>query len=352
LQSNVLGKLPVTSYQLPVTDLEPGIYYRENGQIKNTGGFRLTHDLNSLPFIDRALTKAHLYGEKWKKYNAFFYTQAGRDCWWNKCAFCSWRGMYPDFRQRTPDNLLDEIGLLIEQHGAREIFDDTGTFPAGSWLEDFCQGLIKRGYNKKITFSCNMNFLGINEKSAGLMKQANFRKIKMGLESANQKTLDALNKGISVGQVMQGCKMISGNGLDIHLTVMVGFPWETKLEALNTLRLSDTLMKKGWIEMLQATVLVPYPGTEIYELGLKNSWFRFSPYDYERFDMSEPVFNAPDMSPREVMDICRKTYKTFLSPRFILRNLSRIRSVKDLVYDLKGLKAVAGHISDFGRKKN
>jgi radical SAM superfamily enzyme YgiQ (UPF0313 family) len=36
--------------------LEPGIYYREGGEIKNTGKFRLNHDLDSIPFIDRELT--------------------------------------------------------------------------------------------------------------------------------------------------------------------------------------------------------------------------------------------------------------------------------------------------------
>ena len=44
--------------------LEPGIWFRENGEIKNTGRFQLNHDLNSLPFIDRDLTKWRLYAYK------------------------------------------------------------------------------------------------------------------------------------------------------------------------------------------------------------------------------------------------------------------------------------------------
>ncbi len=44
--------------------LEPGIWYRERKGVKNTGRFRPHHDINSLPFIDRELTKWWLYSEK------------------------------------------------------------------------------------------------------------------------------------------------------------------------------------------------------------------------------------------------------------------------------------------------
>ena len=34
---------------------EPGIWYRDGGETKNTGRFQLNHDLNSAPWIDRDL---------------------------------------------------------------------------------------------------------------------------------------------------------------------------------------------------------------------------------------------------------------------------------------------------------
>ncbi|MBU4204270.1 MAG: hypothetical protein KKD59_10045, partial [Acidobacteria bacterium] len=65
--------------------LEPGIWYREYGGIRNTGSFELKHDLNSLPFIDRDLTKWKLYSEKNGNYKRTpgTYTMVGRDCWEN-----------------------------------------------------------------------------------------------------------------------------------------------------------------------------------------------------------------------------------------------------------------------------
>ena len=135
------------------TALPAGIWYREDEDIRNTGQFDLSGDLNTLPFIDRRLTKAHLYGEKWKKRSPFFYTLAGRDCPWAKCTFCAWTTTFPKFRVRTPESVLNEIGILISDYGVKEIFDDTGTFPSGGWLRKFCEGMIERGYNKEILFS-------------------------------------------------------------------------------------------------------------------------------------------------------------------------------------------------------
>ncbi|GAH53620.1 unnamed protein product, partial [marine sediment metagenome] len=113
--------------------LEPGIWHRESKRVKNTGRFLTNHDLNSSPFIDRELTKWWLYSEKNGNYKKTpgTYIMAGRDCWWHRCSFCSWTTLYPNFRVRKPENLLDEIGYLLENYPLKEIFDDTGTFPRG-----------------------------------------------------------------------------------------------------------------------------------------------------------------------------------------------------------------------------
>jgi len=331
--------------------LDKGVWYREGDEIRDTGAFELNRDLDDLPFIDRRLTNAHLYGEKWKRRTPFFYTMAGRDCLWGRCSFCSWGTLYPKPRVRSPENVLDEIEILIGEHSAREIFDDMGTFPAGEWLDWFCEGMLSRGISKKITFSCNMRFGSLTKKNMQLMKKAGFRKLKMGLESANQSTLDRINKGVKVSRVIDECKEISKEGLAIHLTVMIGYPWETRQQTLKTLGLAKDLMKKGWIEMLQSTVLVPYPGTQLYKEALKEGWFRIDPGDYDRYDMSEPVFNIPDMKPQEITDICSKIYGSFFSPTFIVRNVMNVRSIGDVGYLLRGAASAMGHIADFTRRR-
>ncbi len=333
-------------------DMPGGIYFRDGASVKNTGLFSLTHDLNSLPFIDRDLTKAHLYFEKWKKRDPFRYTMAGRDCQWGKCTFCSWTTTYTNFRTRTVDSLLDELEMLVERYGVQEIFDDTGNFPAGNWLRKFCQGMIERGLNKKILFSGNMRFdLLIKDPSIiPLMKEAGFRKVKSGLESANQATLDRIKKNIKVEDIIEGCRLATEAGLDIQLTVMVGYPWETRDDAVRTLNLARELMAKGHAEMLQSTVTIPYPGTPLYQEARDNGWIRFEdPEAWERYDMTEPVMITPGIEPEEIMKMCSDIYKSFITPRFIWSKLSKIRTLEDLSYVLRGGRAVLGHILDFAK---
>ena len=258
----------------------------------------------------------------------------------------------PPFSVRTPESLLDEIGYLITEYGVKEIFDDTGNFPGGSWLRKFCEGMIERGYHREILFSCNMRFSDIRPKTVELMKKAGFRKIKSGLESANQATLDRISKGIQVNDIVNGCRTASRAGLEVQLTVMVGYPWETREDATRTLDLSKQLMSSGAAEMLQSTVVVPYPGTRLHREALENNWFRVDPNDYDRYDMTEPVLRMPDMEPEEVVKICGEIYKTFLTPRFVLRNMTRIRTWEDASYFLRGAKAVVGHILDFVKIRN
>lgn len=331
-------------------EMPKGIWYRYNGSIKNTGLFELKDNLDSLPFIDRDLTKWKLYNEYNFKRSPYTYVMAGRDCPWHRCAFCAWTTIYPKFRVRSTENVLDEIGMLIEKYGVKEIFDDTGTFPKGKWLENFCKGMIERGYNKEIYYSCNFRADYFEPDSARLMKKAGFRLMKVGLESASQNTHDKLDKGIKVEQITDACRIAKKAGLEVHLTMIVGYPWETKEDALNTLKLAKKLMTSGLADILQATVVMPYPGTPLHRQALENNWFRIDPKDYDRYDMREPILKTP-MSSEEVMEICNGIYKDiFLSPKYILKHLSKIRSVRDIGYTLGGAKAVIGHIRDFKGK--
>jgi len=332
--------------------LEPGIWHRNNGEIKSTGSFRLDHDLDGLPFVDRDLTKWKLYSEK----NGNFketpgtYTMVGRDCWWRKnggCTFCSWPTLYPSFRVRNPELLANEIGTLMENYGIREVFDDTGTFPVGNWLRKFCNLMIERGYNKEVLFGCNMRFGALNLEDYKLMKKAGFRMLLFGLESASQRILDELNKGLTVEEIVDSCRKAKKAGLTVHITIMFGYPNASKKEEFQTYQLARKLMENGYADTLQSTLLMPYPGCRLYEMAVEKGWLRYSPGEWERWDMSEPILKSDNVSPEEVKRLCDETYRLFLSPKYVLRRLLSIQSVKDLKFTFRGARKVMGHIKDF-----
>lgn len=324
--------------------LEGGIWYRRGGEVENTGDFELKHDLDALPEIDRELTCWELYGEHLFIKSPHTYTMAGRDCWYGKCTFCSWTTLYPRYRVRGHERVLDEIGHLIDRYGVKEIFDDTGTFPAGVWLERFCRGMIERGYNRRLTVSCNARVGAVSGQQYGLMREAGFRLLKFGLESASQGTLDRLRKGTTVQEIIDSCRMAKEAGLTVHLTTMVGYPWESKGDARKTLDLCKDLLKRGDADMLQATIVMPYPGTPLFEEARENGWLRT--FDWDEYDMSKPVLESP-IPDDEIKGLTQGLYRAFLSPQFLLRTLVSVRSWDDLRFIARAGKAVLGHLRDF-----
>ena len=330
------------------TPLEPGVWYRDaDGKQRNTGPFQLDHDLNSLPRIDRELTC-------WKRYSVHngnyrrtpgAYVMAGRDCWHGKCTFCSWTTLYPKYRVRTPESVADEVGELIEKYGVREIMDDTGCFPAGDWLRKFCNLLIERGYNRKIYFDCNMRFGALAADDYALMKKAGFRFVLFGLESANQSTLDRVNKKLTVEQIREGARLASKAGLDVHVTVMLGYPWETAEEIERTVALATEMLKRGWAYTLQVTRLIPYPGTPLFrecdkkDLLLTRRW--------EDYDMRAPVMKT-EVPDDYIRCAIRRIYRAFFHPRALWNRLLNTRHpLEDARFYARGLLSLMGHLKDF-----
>ena len=327
-------------------ELETGIYYRRDGAVKNTGKFVLNQDLNELPMIDRELTKWRLYSEKNGNYSKLpgTYTMAARDCWHHKCTFCSWTTLYPKYLVRKPEKLLDEVGVLIEKYGVKEIMDDSGAFPTGEWLRTFCRGMIQRGYNKKVIMDCNMRFCCLSFEDYKLMKEAGFRFVLFGLESANQSTLDRIQKGEKIGEMVKSCRMAKKAGLSPHITIMFGYPWENEAQVEKTVRLGRLILKKGWAHTLQATVLIPYPGTPLYQECKEKGWLLTE--NYEDFDQRMPVMKTP-MGSEKIKEAVQSVYKVAFDPEFLFRRIIGIRSSADIKFFGRAAKQVIGHLLDF-----
>jgi len=337
-----------------------GIWFRdENGKAVSNGRYEFykesERNINDAPFPDRNLTKYMNYQDEFNlKGRPQFYIMSARDCAWGKCTFCVWdHALYPKgaYKQRTPENTFLEVKHLVDNFGAREIFDDAGTIPPGPWLKKFCNLMIESGYNEKVMYSCNMRFGWVDSEMYSLMKKAGFRLLKFGLESGSQKTIDKLDKGTDVSKVFEHCKDAKDAGLTIHITMMVGYPWETKGDAMKTIKLAKDLMARGLVDIHQSTVIMPYPGTPLYEEAVNEGWLRFEKTDYEKLAMDQPALKNMELTPDEVQGLCKYNYKAYLTPSYIWHHLkNRVRSWEDLVYSVEGFTAVLGHMKDFSRK--
>lgn len=329
------------------SSLEPGIYWRSGENILSNGPFRLDHDLRALPWIDRDLTQWRLYAEKNGNYRKIpgTYLMSGRDCWHGKCTFCSWTALYPQYRTRDPIDVVDEIGELIERYGVKEIMDDTGSFPVGNFLTVFCEEMIKRGYNRKVRIDCNMRFGRLSAADYRLMRKAGFRFLLFGLESANQPTLDRLVKAIKVSDIEEGARAASAAGLDVHVTVMFGYPWEDREDIRRTVALATRLLRKGLAYTLQVTQVVPYPSTPLFR-QLKASGDLLTE-NWEDYDMRMQVMRS-GVSESEIKEAIREVYRAFLHPETLFRRLfSTHNPISDFGFYWRGFLSLLGHLKDF-----
>lgn len=346
--------------------LEGGIYWRKNNKaitaktkyqsrlkkgaiICNSGSASLKHDINSLPFIDRDLTKWKLYAydNGNYKYTPGTYMYSGRDCWWNRCTFCVWAhtiNPIGSYRSFTPERLFAEVKHVVDTYKIKEIFDDAGTLFAGNKLKKFCELMIESGYNKKVVFGCNMRFNAINQDLYHLMKKANFRFILYGMESGNQYTLDKIQKGIKVKDIINGSRMASIAGLEPHATIMLGYPWESYKDAKRTIDLAKYCFEKGYFNTMQATITIPYPGTPLWKECKQKGWLLTE--DYNRYDMREPVMKIP--FPKEkIMELEQELYSSFMTPKYIIRKILSIRNFHDFKYLFYMAWKLLAHLLDF-----
>ena len=329
---------------------ESGIWFRDGDEIKNTGRFKLDHDLNSAPWIDRALVNWRLYAEK----NGNFrrtpgtYIMSGRDCWHAKCTFCSWTTLYPTYRTRDPIDVVDEIEMLVDKYGVKEIMDDSGSLPVGKWLDTFCNELIRRGLPKRLRIDCNMRFGRLTFDDYRLMRKAGFRLVLFGVESANQTTLDRFVKALKVEDVEKGCEWAHRAGLDVHLTFMFGHAWEGPAEVANTVRFARRLLAKGWASTLQCTLTIPYPGTPLFRELKENDGL--STLDWDEYDMRRAITKTPLVSEADIKCAIREVYKGFLQPSALFHRLTTTRNLFDFSFYYRGIRSLLGHLVDFRQK--
>lgn len=331
-------------------ELEGGIYWRDGKKIISSGPAKLQHNINDLPFIDRDLTQWQLYAYENGnyKYKPATYMYSGRDCWWNRCTFCVWvHTLNPKFSYRsfTPERLFAEVKHLVDHYGVKEIFDDAGTLFIGPKLKKFCELMIKSGYNKKVRYGCNMRLNALRrQEDYDLLKKAGFRFVLFGMESANQKTLDKLDKGMKEEDIINGSRMASKAGLEPHITIMLGYPWETYADAKRTIDLAKYCFNKGYFNTMQATIVIPYPGTPLFSECKKNGWLLTE--DYNRFDMRQPIMKIP-FAREKLHHLMQDLYSAFLSPRYMIRKMSQVRSLTDLQFLFYAGKKLVGHLLDF-----
>ena len=125
---------------------------------------------------------------------------------------------------------------------------------------------------------------------------------------------------------------------------MLGYPWESYEDAKRTIAIAKYAFKKGYYETMQATIVIPYPGTPLYKECKEKGWLLTD--DYDKFDMRQAVMKIP--FPKEkILELEQELYSSFMTPQYVTRKLLSIRSLHDAKYLFYMAKKLLGHLMDF-----
>ena len=276
------------------TRLEPGILSKQRGEIKTSGQWRPEHNLTLPPFIDRELTGLFpgLANNAPTRLNRCAAIYTSRDCWWARCRNCARKVLSPpgSYRVRSPEAVLNEIGLLMAKHGVTRIVDTSGSLPTGLWLRRLCQGLIKRGYNRKVRLTCSLKPGSIGRSEATLMVEAGFDTAKVALHSVNQVTLEKLGSNMIASDIEDSLKMWRAAGLRLLVSAELGWPWESSDEAVQT---CDWLQRLAGDRLTFSSSIVhaiAFPGTPLLEAANRQGWVQAT--SWKDFSGNDPVFKS------------------------------------------------------------
>lgn len=229
--------------------LVKGVISKGNN-IDTTDEFIFRDDINSLPIPKRELFN-------WEKYGQWSIITS-RGCPFN-CKFCTvpsfWKHTY---RQRSPENIFQEIKLLTEQFGAKKIFILDDSFTVSKTRTIQLLNLILNN-NIQIEWACLTRADLLDDELLSLMKASGCSTISIGVESANQDTLDYLNKEIRLSVIEKTISLIKKHGIRVRCSFIFGFPNETVEHLKNNI----SFLKRTRPDEIQIYPLFPYFGTAL-----------------------------------------------------------------------------------------
>jgi len=250
-----------------------------------------------------------------------------------KCTFC-----YQPFgnllRQRSPRKIADEVKMLVEEYGIKEIcfYDDNFTTFKHK-IKEFCNTLLDEKID--VTWICFARVDWIDLDLMKLMKNAGCHQILFGAESADQQILDNIRKNISPEKVRKAVALSKEAGIDCRVTFLLGCPGETEETMKKTIEFALELDP----DIALFNIVSPNPGTQMYDWAVKNNYL--STKQWDEYDWGEVILTLPTVSPEKVKEYYKKAFKQFyFRPKYILRTLSKIRTKNDIITLLHGFKGV------------
>ena len=293
------------------TDLSsiPGIAYWKDGEVVRTSPAPLIADMDDLPFpAYDLLPPFSLYkGRARKKPVGVILTSRG--CPY-QCTYCNSSVFGKKFRARSPENVLREVDLLVNEFGIRQldILDDNFTLDIPR-AEAILDGIIARKYKILINLQNGVRADRVNAQIIHKMKLAGVFKVGVGVESGDERILTSIKKRLSLDKVKEAIRMFRKEGILTSGFFIIGFPEDTRESIEKTI---DFAIEAN-PTVCNFSLLLPFPGTAMYQ-DLKGSGRLKDPDKlfYDTGFLSGKIHHtSPNLTEQELLQYENLAYRRF-----------------------------------------
>ncbi len=322
----------------------PGVTFCREGKIHPACGSGMVKSIDALPLPARHLLPMKKYRTSAVRTRRFpaISMVTSRGCPM-RCTFCFNQLPYrQQVRFLSAGKIAEEMTHLIQQYGAREIhFWDDNFLADKSRINELFEIMESRQLH--IPFDCEGIINSFDAEMLEKLKKVGCYSVSYGIESGSQRMLDLMNKRITLDRIKKVIKETKSLGLDVRGYFLFGFPTETKDEILQTINFAKSL------KLTDATfsLLIPLPGTEIYEMVkdepqfMKDYWNKLilSEISFPRLPL---VYHPKDVDENELLQLHRLALRKFYyQPGQLLDKALRCLKNYDVFKEsLKGLKSV------------
>jgi len=309
-----------------------GIVYKKDGKVIQNEPRPYISDLDTIPPPAR-----HLYPplSAYKPVPASYIKKpvglmvTSRGCPY-RCIFCDRAVFGNKFRAHSPKYVVDEIEELINEFGAREIrfMDDTFTMDTKR-IYAICEEIFKRKI--KIPWTCNTRVDRVSLDLLRTIKKAGCWQVIYGLESGDDRMLDIMKKGVTVGDNEKAVKMAKAAGLNVRATFVFGMPGDT----LDSIKKTVDFAKKSELDVVNFFTVMLYPGNELYRIAKREGKILHTDYEHytSLIDTEETKLHyLPEgIREKELKNAIIEAYRDYyFRPSFIIRQMASIRDMDDI----------------------
>jgi len=144
------------------------------------------------------------------------------------CSYCGQRGFWSRWRHRDPVRFAKELARLKREHGVQVInfADELPTGDRAVWRA-FLEALIAEDVDLTLVGSTRASDIVRDADILHLYRQAGVVRFLLGIETYDEKTLNAIRKGATTADDQEAIRLLRQHGIISLATYVVGFEEET-----------------------------------------------------------------------------------------------------------------------------